>query len=355
MSNLSDSAISNPFLQARRLFQAVSNGQRAYLLISLSFIAAGIFVLPEAALLTASSVNKLFMFLALSLTYGLFGHVIAHFAVSRSLDSSIEHGFRCILTRENLLRAVPTVFVIGGCTLTFLGFKSQIPVLNPYSWDPALASLDRMIHLGTDPWRLIADVFGYGWFTVQIDYVYYLWFPVTFAFPAIAALAPGNGVLRQRFLLSFGLSWIVIGCLFATGLASVGPIFYDRIAGGLSGFTALTAQLEAVNQVSPLQTLEVREILWRSYIGASDLLVGGISAMPSMHNAICVLLFLAARHISRLLAAVAAVYALVIFIGSVHLGWHYAVDAYAAAVLTAVIWKAAGLVANKEAAWPQTA
>ena len=355
MPNLSASANSMPLSHVRLLFQAVCNGQRAYLLTGLTFIAAVSAALPNPVLLTAPAIEQFFAVVALSLIFGFFFHMLAHLAASRSLDSSIEHCLRHILARENLSRAVATLFVIAACIFTFPSFKSQIPAISPYSWDPALASLDRAMHFGTAPWQWIADAFGYGWFTVRIDKLYYLWFPITFTSAAIAALAPGNGALRHRFLLSFALSWMIIGCLFATGFASVGPIFYDRLTGGPSEFTALTAQLAAVNQVSPLQTLAVSESLWLSYSSSSDSLVSGISAMPSMHNAISVLMLLAARHINRFLTAAAAVYALAIFIGSVHLGWHYAVDAYAAAVLMAIIWKAAGFIVTKEAARRQTA
>ncbi|MCH8197830.1 MAG: hypothetical protein IH904_07085, partial [Proteobacteria bacterium] len=35
-------------------------------------------------------------------------------------------------------------------------------------------------------------------------------------------------------------------------------------------------------------------------------------------------------------------YAVIIFIGSVHLGWHYAIDGYAGIAGTWLIWKFAG-------------
>jgi hypothetical protein len=35
-------------------------------------------------------------------------------------------------------------------------------------------------------------------------------------------------------------------------------------------------------------------------------------------------------------------FAIVIFIGSIHLGWHYAIDGYASALATAAIWIAVG-------------
>ena len=40
-------------------------------------------------------------------------------------------------------------------------------------------------------------------------------------------------------------------------------------------------------------------------------------------------------------------YALVIWIGSIHLGWHYAVDGLVSIALTIVIWKLMGKLADR--------
>jgi hypothetical protein len=45
-------------------------------------------------------------------------------------------------------------------------------------------------------------------------------------------------------------------------------------------------------------------------------------------------------------------YAVVIFIGSVHLGWHYAIDGYAGIAGTWLIWKFAGFVLGPRAPSP---
>lgn len=189
---------------------------------------------------------------------------------------------------------------------------------------------------------------------MTIDRFYYLWFLVAFAPAAIAATAPGNSELRHRFLLTFVLSWLVVGCLFATIFSSAGPIFYDQLLGGQSGYSELIANLNLVHSQHKLNSAIISDMLWQNYSGNTGGVVSGISAMPSMHNAICVLLFLAARHINRWLALGAALYALAIFIGSVHLGWHYAVDAYAAAILVAVLWKATGAFAGMREKTTQT-
>jgi hypothetical protein len=81
--------------------------------------------------------------------------------------------------------------------------------------------------------------------------------------------------------------------------------------------------------------------------GSTHLTVGGgISAMPSVHNGLAVLFSIAAFKIDRTAGWVFAAYALLIWIGSIHLGWHYALDGLVSAALTILIWRAMGKVAD---------
>ena len=68
--------------------------------------------------------------------------------------------------------------------------------------------------------------------------------------------------------------------------------------------------------------------------------------MPSLHNAICVLMALAAWRLDRRLGLLAWFYALWIFLGSVALAWHYAVDGLVALAATWLIWAGAGRFAS---------
>jgi len=71
-------------------------------------------------------------------------------------------------------------------------------------------------------------------------------------------------------------------------------------------------------------------------------MLNGISAMPSMHVAMSMLFVLVAWNASSLLGVAFTVFAIVIAIGSVHLGWHYAVDGYVSAICMPILWTAAG-------------
>jgi membrane-associated phospholipid phosphatase len=82
--------------------------------------------------------------------------------------------------------------------------------------------------------------------------------------------------------------------------------------------------------------------LWQSAETGQWTAFGGISAMPSLHVAVAVLLAIVAWNCSWRIGLLATGYTVVIGIGSVVLGWHYAVDGYVGTALAACCWIAAG-------------
>ncbi|GGE38777.1 hypothetical protein GCM10007276_15110 [Agaricicola taiwanensis] len=80
-------------------------------------------------------------------------------------------------------------------------------------------------------------------------------------------------------------------------------------------------------------------------------IVAGISAMPSLHNATSLLFALTAWRMDKRLGAAMYVVSAVMFLGSVHLGWHYAVDAYLGWAMTGLAWWISGCYAR---VWSRT-
>jgi hypothetical protein len=219
----------------------------------------------------------------------------------------------------------------------FVGFKRAIPQFQPFAWDPAYRQLDRFLHLGHDPWEILQPLFGYPFVTDALDFLYYLWFPIMAFVLLCVAWAP-NREFRGQFLLTFFSLWIVLGTVMATAFSSAGPVYYGRVTGLKDPYLPLMEYLYRVDSAHALTSLDIQARLWSGYSSGAMHLMAGISAMPSLHVAFPVLYTLAAWKLDRRLGIFFGAYALLIFLGSVHLGWHYAVDGYVTFLIVPMVW-----------------
>ncbi|WP_414902444.1 phosphatase PAP2 family protein [Sphingomonas flavalba] len=204
---------------------------------------------------------------------------------------------------------------------------------------------DRLL-FGGDAWRLTHAALPSPWATQAIDMAYHGWFLPMVVGVALCSFAPPQARLRQRYLLAYVLLWIVQGSILAYLMPAAGPCFYGAFQADPSRFAALTSLLDGQNrfllaQGAPgLYALVYQNALLSLHHAPEMAMGAGISAMPSMHNAMAVLFACAAWACDRRLGVAAALYALLIWIGSVHLGWHYAADGIVAAALTLATWTA---------------
>jgi len=93
-------------------------------------------------------------------------------------------------------------------------------------------------------------------------------------------------------------------------------------------------------------TLRAQQFLLTARLESSNGLGAGISAMPSMHVSMALLVALSAAKISRAGAFCGYAFFAAILVGSVHLGPHYAVDGYVSVAVTLVAWTVAGRLAR---------
>jgi hypothetical protein len=153
--------------------------------------------------------------------------------------------------------------------------------------------------------------------------------------------------LRLQFLYSFVLCWILLGTVCAIVFSSAGPCYFGRVTGGEDRFAPLMAYLRDVAEQYSLIALMAQDYLWHGYRHSGLDLFDGISAMPSMHVSMAMLFALLGWRVSRRLGALLTIFAAVIFVGSIELGWHYGLDGYVAALGTKLIWDITGWVLSR--------
>lgn len=333
-----------------RDFASALADHRLYLLVILVYWAA---CLALAPLLGAEEVVSIrpytssFLMLAGAFAgAALLGHAVRMMAVVRP-EGSLTAAIGADIARRFLAprRLAYIAAAVGPAPLfitTFGSFKRMIPYVDPFSWDPAFMAWDKALHGGRHAWELLQPILGAPLVTSALNATYNLWFFVillSFLWQASSCKRPA---LRRRFLLSFLACWILLGTVLAALFASAGPCYYGRVTGLADPYAPLMQYLEGVQAHYPVWSLKVQELLWQTYESRGTTLGGGISAMPSLHVATSVLLALVGWKINRLAGIAYSLFALAIFLGSVHLGWHYAIDGYVAAAAAVAIWAAAG-------------
>jgi hypothetical protein len=221
----------------------------------------------------------------------------------------------------------------------FTNIKQIIPIINYFSWDQKFMMMDFIIHGGHHPWELIHPFLGVPYITNVIDIIYITWFYILYLFIAWMAFSSRRR-LRAQFFLSIMLAWILLGSVLATIFSSAGPCYYHLVTGDRDSYSTLMDYLFKTHEQKFLFAIEFQEALWDGYKNNFVGVFSGISAMPSIHVATAVIFSLVGWKIRPILGIVFVLYALIIQVGSVHLGWHYAVDGYFGAILMVLIWKA---------------
>ncbi|MEO0751424.1 MAG: phosphatase PAP2 family protein [Pseudomonadota bacterium] len=225
---------------------------------------------------------------------------------------------------------------------SFTVAKDLIPVIHPFAWDETFAIWDRALHFGHDPWQLIWPITGTPHITTAINAAYHLWLMLAYFLIFVACFNVSRHDKHRTYLLADVTCWIVGGNILATVFSSVGPVYYEALGYG-TDFQPLMDQLYAFNEISPVWALPLQEMLIDGYM--NDGAVKGISAMPSMHVASTVMMTLYAYSVSRTWGYIMTVFASVILVGSVQLGWHYAIDGYVSIVLAlGIYWLARRVV-----------
>ncbi len=237
--------------------------------------------------------------------------------------------------------AIPILSVIAFQS-AFTSFKSSITFINPFQYDALFMEIDRWLHFGRQPWEWLQPLLGYPIVTSAISFAYKLWYGVFYLIFFWMAFSTRSPQLRMRYLISYLLCWALLGSLAATFLSSAGPCFYGLVVPGDDPYAPLFGYLKEADAQHQNWSLFAQAYLWENYALGQLNSASGISAMPSLHVAIAALQALLGWQLSRRAGLLLTAYCVVIMIGSVHLGWHYAIDGYVSVLAVIVIWKAVG-------------
>jgi len=223
----------------------------------------------------------------------------------------------------------------------FTSIKTMLTDVVPFFADPMLAHLDKALH-GQDPWRYTAALLPPS-LTKPLERVYFgAWGLLLPASLLACLLLPRLEGARRQYLWTYLLAWPLLGNVVAGAFMSAGPVYYGLVTGD-ARFAGL---LDYLGRYSLAQ--QWRADLWNTYVSGQVGFGTGISAFPSLHLVNATLLVLLASRVHRWLMWTAAGFCAVILFGSVHLGWHYAVDGYFSIIATVLIWKTVGrLLARK--------
>lgn len=243
----------------------------------------------------------------------------------------------------------------------FMPFFCFVPLITAYNVFKALylpsagfwaghyiARGERAVLGGHDAWELTHALFSSPWATQIIDLLYHGWFvPMVVGVAVCSYVKPGSR-LSSRYLISYLTLWSVQGNLVAYLLPAAGPSLRGFMHPETKTFVALNHVLDTQNSfllahgAPGLYSVGYQHGLVALFGQQSVTLGGGISAMPSLHNAMAVLFTCAAWTIGQRAGIVATVYAMLIWFGSIHLGWHYAADGLVAAAFTVMTWIGVG-------------
>jgi PAP2 superfamily len=249
---------------------------------------------------------------------------------------------------ERIALALPVLLGMPVAMSVYSSLKRMIPDLVPYRFDETFWRLDHWLHFGHDPWRLLQPLLGTPSVTATISLLYHqTWLSLMILIWIWQACSLSRPRLRLQFLIAYLLVWVLLGNFGAVMLSSAGPPYYAEVTGLASPYAELFDYLKHADASHDVWSVKLQRLLWASHLSGGHGVGTGISAMPSVHVATTTLFTLLALSYGSVIGAVFVVYLAIIVVGSIHLGWHYAVDSYLSILLTVALWRGIGALLRR--------
>lgn len=332
-----------PSSVVRTLFAGIKAHSLVLGVTALYFLAMTVTVWPRPDAITVSFIGVVGGILEVSVLLTLtaivlqrFLHLVMFAKPDRPIAYFSSDLLGYIFNARRWATGLPMALALLPFMYVYAIFKYNIPVLVPFSWDQTFERWGRSLHSGSHLWEWLAPLLSNVTVTSVLSINYILWGAFLWGTMVALGFSGRNDKLRTRFFLTFMLTWSFGGTLLATIFSSAGPCFWQHLHLPGNPYGGVMENLYQSNTHLPLGIVQTQKILWDGY--AHHTLIAGISAMPSMHNATALLLALTAVHFGRMIATVMWTHCVLVFIGSVWLGWHYAVDGYVAFAITGFFW-----------------
>ena len=207
----------------------------------------------------------------------------------------------------------------------FCTIKAQLGQIVPFWADPLLADIDKIL-LGADAWRLTE------WFNHEkLSIIYHRGWFIWLAFVIFYLVKRPASAEKDQLLVSYVLLWSVFGPVVHLMLPAAGPVFFAELGYGD----------RFVDLQQSARSLSVKWYLWTGYTEKMFYPASGISAMPSLHLATMFWSLIAIRNTRWLVFG--WLFTAYIFIGSIAIGWHYAIDGVAGGLGAVLCYWIAGL------------
>jgi len=241
---------------------------------------------------------------------------------------------------ERLIAALPFLLMWPIFMSGFTSIKNLLNDTLPFTWDHDLMTLGVLLHFGKPLWQWLS--IDSPPVTLVLEFLYAFWGVLLVAVPFSVCLRRPDCPKRTRFLVSHLLVLVLLGNVVAGMFMSAGPFWLQFSGHHHYAYAPLFDYLIRTDPNGSFSAVTYQRYLWQAHLHRSTWFGTGISAFPSIHVAIAALYVLFAWQFGRLARVASILFLIAIMIGSVELGWHYALDGYAGMAGTAAIYFGVG-------------